>query len=146
MTTLRDQAVEGARGARAMSEHPRQIAKIHEAYLGVEDHDILSCSLFFDFGGSSQGTGAYALDEPIRGTDGEFLRREVTAYGMQFIAAVMKAAGVDSWNKVKGRTVFVLRDSDQWNAKIVGIAPLPTEPGEPFLFSALQAKHYGEPA
>jgi hypothetical protein len=121
------------------------IAKIRRAYIGIEDHGILVCSLDFDFGGSGQGTGGHALDEPVR-EDGQFVRREGTAYGMQFIAAVMRAAGVDSWDKVQGRTVYALRDREGWGGAVIGIAPLPTENGEEFLFDSLRAKHYPEAA
>jgi hypothetical protein len=124
----------------------KEIAKIRRAYLGTEDHGILCCSIDFDFGGSGQGTGGYALDEPVHNDDGEFVEREGTAYGMQFVAGVMRAAGVESWDKVQGRTVFALRDSDGWNGKIIGIAPLPTEQGEEFIFETLRLKHLPEAA
>ena len=122
----------------------KEIAKIRRAYLGVEDHGILACSIDFDFGGSGQGTGCYCLDEPIHDEDGKFIGREGTAYGMQFVAAVMRAAGVESWDKLEGRTVFALRDSEGWGGKIIGIAPLPTEHGEEFLFEDLRQKHFAE--
>jgi len=119
-----------------------QIAKIRKAYFGVEDHGLLACYLDFDFGGSGQGTGGHCLDEPIHDESGKFLRREGTAYGMQFLAAVMRAAGVDSWDKLEGRTVYALRDHEGWGGQIIGIAPLPTETGEEFIFDSLREKHY----
>jgi hypothetical protein len=122
----------------------REIAKIRRAFFGIEDHGLLACYLDFDFGGSGQGTGGQCLDEPIHDEDGKFVRREGTAYGMQFLAAVMRAAGVESWDKVQGRTVFALRDREGWGGTIIGIAPLPTEPGEEFVFDDLRAKHYPE--
>lgn len=122
----------------------REIAKIRRAYFGTEDHGLLACFLDFDFGGSGQGTGGHCLDEQIRDDEGNFLGREGTAYGMQFLAAVMRAAGVDSWEKVEGRTVFALRDKEGFGGVIVGLAPLPTEPGEEFIFDDLRAKHFAE--
>ena len=128
-----------------MAEYHKEIAKIRRAYFGTEDHGILCCNIDFEFGGSGQGTGGYAMDEPVHDDEGKFVGREGTAYGMQFLAAVMAAAGVDSWDKLEGRTVFALRDSDGWGGKIVGIAPLPTERGETFIFEDLRIKHFAEP-
>ncbi len=54
-----------------------------------------------------------------------------------FIRGVLRAAGVRRWELVKGRTLFVLFETEDWNAKPVGLAPLPTEPGETFYFSEL---------
>jgi hypothetical protein len=120
----------------------REIAKVRTAVLGWEDHGILAVAVDFDFGGSGQGIGGYALDEPVHDEHGKFVKRVGTAYGMEFVARVMRACGVDEWSKVVGRTVFAIRDGDGWGAKIVGIAPLPTEPGEPFLFDDLRREFF----
>lgn len=116
----------------------KEIAKITSTALGYEDHGILSSMLFVDYGGGTcQGIGGYSLDEPTHDADGKFLGRRGSAYGCEFIARTLKACGVDSWEKIKGRTIYVLKEDDRWGAKVLGIAPLPTEPGEPFMFADL---------
>lgn len=106
------------------------IARIRSTMLGYEDHGILTAWLDLDFGGSGQGAGGYGLDE----YDKELDRRVAHAACGAFIAGVLSACGVQSWEKVAGRTVFALKDGNGWNGKVVGLAPLPTEKGEPFIF------------
>jgi hypothetical protein len=113
-------------------EYAKELAKVERVELGWEDHGILTCALQVDYGSGGQSVGGYALDEP--GENG----RTGTAYGMEFVARMMRACGVREWSKIKGRTIYVLRDGDGWNARVVGIAPLPTEPGEPFLFDSIK--------
>lgn len=114
--------------------------------LGVEDHGIMTCMLMMNFGTSGQGVGGYGFDVPVKytpykdkysdGSDGDW-GRVGTAYGTEFIRRLLLACGVDEWEKLVGRTVFVLRESNKWGAKIVGIRPLPTEPGREFIFDDL---------
>ena len=49
-----------------------------------------------------------------------------------------KACGVQTWEKLVGRTIYVLTDPSR---RVVGIENLPTEPGERFLF----AEVFGDP-
>jgi hypothetical protein len=112
----------------------REIAKITSAFLGWEDHGIFTCVLMVDYGHSGQGIGQYALD----GYDDESGRRIGTAFGTEFLMRLMRACGVQDWNKLVGRTVYVVKESDGWNAKVLGIEPLPTEPGERFMFDELR--------
>lgn len=113
------------------------IAKIERTSLGWEDHGIFTCWLSLTYGSSGQGAGGYGLDEPVHDEDGRFVGRRGTAYGMEFVARVMRACGVDEWSKVTGRTVYAIKDGDSagWGGTVIGIAPLETEPGEQFLFS-----------
>lgn len=120
----------------------KDIAKITDTMLGVEDHGILTCYLTVDYGGSGQLIGGYGLDNPVKDENGKFLRREGTAFGMEFIARVIRACGVMKWEDVKGRTIYVLQDleadSPAWgSSKVMGIENLPTEPGEQFIFQDL---------
>lgn len=114
-----------------------RIAKIEKTMLGVEDHGILTAMLTVNYGGSGQGIGGYTLDEPIRDKDENFLGRRGTAFGMEWVQRCIAACGVESWEQVKGRTVLIVMDSDEWNAKPIGIKPLPTERGKPFMFDEL---------
>lgn len=119
----------------------RDIAKIKSTMLGYEDHGIFTCMLDVDYGSGGQGVGGYTFDTPID-KDGHHLGRIGTAYGMEFIARVIRACGVQTWEQVKGRTIFVLQDlpndAATWGInKVIGIENLPTEPGERFIFSEL---------
>ena len=115
-----------------------RIAKIENASLGREDHGILTAFLHVSYGGSGQGIGGYCLDEPIRDADGKFVGRRGTAYGMEWIKRCIDACGVDTWEQIKGRTILVYFDSDEWSARPIGIGPLPTERGKPFMFATLK--------
>ena len=112
-----------------------KIAKIRSTHLGYEDHGIFTAWLDVDYGGSGQGVGMYCLDEPIHDDEGKFVGRVGTKGGMDFIIGIVKACGVETWEKVAGRTILVLTESDDWNAKVVGIKPLPTERGETLIFA-----------
>lgn len=114
-----------------------QIARVESTTLGIEDHGIFTAFLHCTFGGSGQGVGGYGLDEPVH-EDGKFIGRRGTAYGMEWITRCIKACGVDSWEKIKGRTIMVYREDDSWSSKIIGIGPLPTERGTPFMFDDLR--------
>lgn len=116
-----------------------QIAKITSTMLGYEDHGILTAMLGVDYGTSAQGIGGYCLDESRRDENDSFVGRFGTAFGMEWVRRTLKACGVDSWEKVKGRTILVFKEDDGWNAKVLGFGPLPTEPGEPFMFDDLAA-------
>lgn len=98
--------------------------------LGYEDHGTMTVYLTVDYGGACQGIGGYCLDSYDRKAD----RRAGTRMGLEFIMGVLKACGVESWERVQGRTIFVIVEDNSWNAKVIGLAPLPTERGEEFLF------------
>lgn len=99
--------------------HFEKIARIDKTFLGFEDHGIFTATLSLDYGGSGQGTPGYAL----------------AAHAHDFIVGILRATGVDSWEKVQGRTVLALLDSDSWDANVVGLRPLPTEHGDTFVFA-----------
>jgi hypothetical protein len=106
-----------------------QIAKIADTFLGREDHGILTAYLTVDYGGAQQSVGGYFFDEPDPANK---RRRRGLAQCADFIAAALACCDVDSWEKLKGRTVYVRFDD---NRRPVGMAPLPTEHGRPFLFA-----------
>lgn len=110
----------------------KRIARIESTFLGWEDHGCFTCSLNVDYGGSRQGVGGYVLDRP--GVEG----RQGSVYGTEFLLRTMRACGVDRWEKLPGRTVYVLTDVESMSAKVLGLEPLPTEPGERFLFSEIE--------
>lgn len=119
-----------------------RIAKVESTMIGYEDHGILTAYVFLDFGGSSQGAGGYGFDEYDEATGGRVV---ASGFGLDWIASAIRAAGVDSWEKVKGRTLFALVEGDGgWGQKIVGLAPLPTEKGDRFMFDDVRARHFPE--
>lgn len=87
-----------------------------------------SLAVQFSYGGSGQGFGHIALgkgDESIAGP---------------LIEAVLRAAGVDCWEKLRGRTVYAVRDAG-WNGFVRGMAPLPTEGGKGFVLPVGEHGH-----
>lgn len=125
----------------------QDIAKITGTSLGYEDHGILSCMLTVTYGGGAcQGVGGFSLDTPYKDANGKHLGRVGTGYGMEFVARVMRACGVSSWEKINGRTIYVLQDGEPGesmlgSSRVLGIENLPTEPGERFIFAEL-ADHF----
>jgi hypothetical protein len=105
-----------------LSGYRLEIAKITDTMLGTEDRGVLTGLLRVDYGGTSQGVGGYNL--AVRNAAGVF------------ITGVLRACAVDSWEKVKGRTIFVVFAKDD-KYHPLGIAPLPTEPGSPFMFTEM---------
>lgn len=109
------------------------IARIESTSLGYEDHGVLTAWLHLNYGGSGQGAGGYCLD----GYDKETKSRYPTEHAGRWIAGIIEACGVSKWEDVKGRTIIAIRDSSGWGGKVIGIRPLPTEPGgQPFMFDA----------
>ena len=81
-------------------------AKIFDTMLGIEDHGIMTAFVYLDYGGSRQGFGGYAL------ASGESMHL--------FVKNVLKIAGTDKWESLKGKVVRVKRESG-WNGKIIAI-------------------------
>ena len=102
------------------------IAKIESTHLGYEDHGIFSFNVSFSFGGSGQGTGHYVICSEKSDSPNDVA-------GIRIVKAIVDACGVDQWEKLKGRTVFVLKEPG-WSGMIRGIAPLPTENGKRVVF------------
>jgi len=110
-----------------------QIAKITKTFLGAgeDTRGIFTANLTVDYGGSGQRIGDYVFN------------RDDSGFTAGFIKGILDAAGVESWEQLVGRTILVLTDTDtdEWNAPVLGIAPLPTERGTQFLFADLVAAH-----
>lgn len=88
-------------------------AKITRTMLGWEDHGIFTFNLQFDFGGSSQGGGQLCLGNS----------KGIHALTGEVISGILKAAHVDSWEKLAGTHVVVLKETG-WSGTIRGIAPI----------------------
>lgn len=102
------------------------IAKIRGTTLGYEDHGIFTAYLELDYGSSAQGAGGMMFDYFDKDLDKRIGRGE----GIQWIAGVLGACGVRTWEEVKGRTVIAITES----GRVVGLKPLPTEKGKRFMF------------
>ena len=109
----------------------RQIAKITKTFLGANEdtHGVLTCDLTVDTGdGQAARIGGYCLGS------------KTTAFGMEFVKHLMDAAGAASWEEMVGKTIFVIREGDEWG-RAIGIEHLPTEPGGRFIFAELADKY-----
>ncbi len=89
-----------------------QNATIKSTSLGYEDHGILVTWVNLSWDGGGVGFGGNALDEVVFNKQGEFLKREGHAFGMEFICQVLKTVGVDTWEKLPGTPVRVEFDAD----------------------------------
>lgn len=118
----------------------KQLAKINRTQLGIEDHGIFTAMLDVSYEGSAgQGIGGYCLDEPRRSDDDkDFLGRFGTAEGMQFVMEILRAVGVESWEQLVGKMIYVLHEDDSWGSPVIGIQGLGFGGDrEPFIFKSL---------
>lgn len=81
--------------------------------LGNESHGIFTVSLTLEYGIGCQCFGGYAMDD----YDKRKKKRLGTAYGMAFIMRVLEIAGVDSWEKLKGKYIRV----EATHSEVIGI-------------------------
>lgn len=117
-----------------------KIAKIKSTFLGIEDHGLLTAWLTLDGGGWGQGAGGYTLDG--KPEEGSHDRVPHAACGA-FVAGVLRACGVRSWEEVAGRTVYAYYSDESLHSLVIGIGPLPTESGMTFMFEDLKELHNG---
>jgi len=89
-------------------------ARIQSTMLGYEDHGILTCFLYLEYGGSGQGFGGYALDAYVK----EAKERIAGAYGLRFITSVLKVVGVTQWEDLPGK--HIRADSDHTKVYRIG--------------------------
>lgn len=76
-------------------------ATITHTSLGRESHNIFTCSITLDYGGSGQGFGGYAFDT----YDTTLEKRVGSAYGMIFIMTLLETLELNSWEDLKGSHV-----------------------------------------
>ena len=107
-------------------------AVIASSHFGLSDHGgvmTIELSLSYLDGGSGTSVfGGYTLDAPRAGGG----KRQATAYGMDFAMKVLDAAGVFSWEDVRGTACLALfaaadpqgDEDDFWAMHPVGIAAL----------------------
>lgn len=110
-----------------------RIAKIERTFLGYEDHGIFTAIINLSYGSSAQGAGMLSLDYRDKENEGGRIETDPGCVH-RFVTGCLRACGVDQWEHIKGRTVIAICE-EGWNGKVVGLKPLPTEPGSEFLFS-----------
>jgi hypothetical protein len=110
----------------------KELAKVTGTMLGPEDHGIMTCMLYVDYeNGSAQGIGGYDL-------------RGVGAG--KFIEHLIAACGVRQWEDIGGQTIYVLRESERMNARVLGVQRVVfgSDRSEPFTFADFWAEQLGE--
>lgn len=83
--------------------------------LGLEDHGIFSAYVAVEGEGWGVSFGGYALDQ----WDESEKRRIGTVFGMEFIAGVMHAVGVQSWEALKGKHCRI--ETEGWGGRALRI-------------------------
>jgi hypothetical protein len=91
-------------------------AIIESTSIDTGDRGLLTAWLSLDFGGSGQGFGGIAL----------YLPKSYTNHGGKnfaghWIYRVMEIAGVESWDKLKGKTIRVKHDNPTLSGRIIAI-------------------------
>lgn len=92
------------------TEYSGKIGRIAATHLGPEGHGIFTAQLTVEGDGWGVGVGGYIL----KGDSG---------FGIDHISAIMKAVGVETWEKVRGNSVMVLFGAEAgFGNRAVGIA------------------------
>lgn len=94
-----------------------ELGTIDRTRFGVEDHGILTFDAAWSTGGAGQSFGGYAFDE---WDEALRARRAKSGFGLRFMLAVMRAAGVATYEQLEGAQVIVLRTENY--GPIVGLA------------------------
>lgn len=82
-----------------MSEIRTENARIENTMLGIEDHGIMTCWVYLDYGGAARGFGGYSLDQSA-GKEGH-------AKSILFIRKILETVGVGKWEELRGKYVRV---------------------------------------
>lgn len=102
-------------------------AIISSVSLTTGDRGLLSAWVHLDYGGSGQGFGGYVLYLPK-----SFKHHNILSHAGHWIFRCMEIAGVEEWDKMKGKTVRVKAD----NGKVYAIGHIVNddwfEPSEDF--------------
>lgn len=121
------------------------LAMIESTYLGDNDHGGLTTWIHVDYSnGGGQGIGGYSLDEPLfdgkpihpNDRRGKFLGRYGVGASTEWIKDTIKVVGVDSWEKLKGQYVYVIKnDGNRVGGQgVIGIANVRNPQGNLMIF------------
>jgi len=115
----------------------KQLSRVEDCYMEIEDHGILTCWLSLDKEeGLHQSFGGYSLD----GYNEELKRRVGSASGMDWILRLLQIFGVSRLEEIKGKMCYALYEDD--SQLIKGIKTLDIDGGKEFLISDWQ-KQWG---
>ena len=81
-------------------------AVIESAFVGFEDHGLLTVWLMLDYGGSGQGFGGHCLGSQTRDKSDIHSRGD---YCGHFITRCLQIGGVNKFDQLPGRTIRVKR-------------------------------------
>lgn len=90
-------------------------AVIESTMLGTEDHGIFTCLLYLKHERGSQAFGGYALDAPPKERRAGF-ERIGTAFGLEFIARILRTLDVESWERLKGTRLRIRQEHGKIHA------------------------------
>ncbi len=121
-----------------MSDKLRELGKVKEVFFGREGHGLMTLWVHVDFGGTGQGFGGYGLDSFDKKRD----RRVGTAGGLDLVMRLLDLFDVDSLDKIKGRPVYALRDSETWNSPITGLETPAFDGGKRLLVAEWQREWF----
>jgi len=88
-------------------------AVIESAIIDMGDRGLLTAWLNLDYGGIGQGFGGFTLYLPK-----SYKHHELKSFAGHFIFRCMEVAGVESWDKIKGKSIRV--KSDHNNVHSIG--------------------------
>ena len=88
-------------------------AQIHNTFLGIEDHGIMTCFINLKWESSGQGFGGYALDGKAGKTGHS---KSITA-----LRKILETVGVQEWAELEGKYVRVRKEGDSWGETIHSI-------------------------
>lgn len=106
-------------------EWSAEVMRIKNTRLGIEDHGICTAYLHCKGNGVGTGVGGYSLDDkPSEHFGG---RRIGSAYGLDWIMEVCKTIGVEAWEDLPGKAIYILYDKPgHWGQVAKGIANIDT--------------------
>ena len=111
------------------TEYEANVATIEKTRLGYQDHGILTADLQLRWASSGVSAGGYCLDMPDKSEGAKLGQRMGTAYGLDHIIRILETVGVDKWEDLTGRRVYVLfpaSDGGSWGSVCAGIANIDT--------------------
>src|SRR6516164_741748 len=89
--------------------------RIKSTMLGNEDHGIFTCYLYLEGDGWGCGFGGYAMDVWTESKK----RRVGSAYGMEFIKAILRTLELERWEQLPG--TLLRAESEGVGGKIIRI-------------------------
>lgn len=107
-------------------EYSAEVMRVRKTSLGIEDHGIWTAYLHCEGDGTGTGVGGYCLDDKPDGRE-PGSRRKGSAYGLDWLMQVVGIIGVDKWEDLPGKRIYVLYpEKGHWGQTAKGIANIDT--------------------